>query len=148
MQVVLIKRVPKLGNEHDIVEVKPGFAQNYLFPQKLAIPATKPQLRRAEILKAKVLKKLEAVIENAKAVAEQLKGITLTFKKKVRGDKLYGSISEKVIVAVLEEQAKIEIKKDMIIMGEHIKALGEFKIKLHLAEGVEVPVKVVVEEEK
>ena len=113
MQVVLVKRVPKLGSEHDVVEVKPGYAQNFLFPQRLAIPATKVELRRAHILRAKTLKKLEAVVENAKVIAEQLKGITLTFKKKVRGDKLYGSISEKDIVAALVEQAKVEVKKDM-----------------------------------
>jgi large subunit ribosomal protein L9 len=147
MQVVLIKRVPKLGNEHDVVNVKPGYAQNFLFPQKLATPATKSELKRAEILKAKMLQKLEAVIENAKAIAEQLKGVTLKFSKKVRGDKLYGSISEKDIVEALVEQSKVELKKDMVIM-EHIKTLGEFKIKLRLAEGVEVQAKVIVAEEK
>lgn len=147
MQVVLVKRVPKLGYEHDTVEVKPGFALNYLFPQKLAVPATKAELRRSQILKAKRTEKLEAVIENAKAVAEKLKGVTLTFKKKVRGDKLYGSISEKDVVAALEEQAKVEVKKDMVKM-EHLKTLGSFKIQLELAEGVEAGVKVVIEEEK
>jgi large subunit ribosomal protein L9 len=148
MQVVLVKRVPKLGYEHDVVEVKPGFAQNFLFPQKMAIPATKADLRRAQILKSKRLEKLEAVIANAKAVADKLKDVVLTFTKKVRGEKLYGSISEKDIVEALAEQSKVEIQKDMVSMTEHIKALGEFKIKLHLAEGVEVPVKVVVKSEE
>ncbi len=147
MQVVLIKRVPKLGYEHDVVEVKPGYAQNFLFPQKMAVPATKGDLKRAQTLKAKMLQKLEAVIANAKAVAEQLKGITLKFTKKVRGDKLYGSIGEKDIVEALAEQGKIEIQKDMVEMKEHIKTLGEFKVKLHLAQGVEAPLKVVVEKE-
>jgi len=148
MQVVLTKRVPKLGYEHDVVEVKPGYAQNFLFPQKMAVPALKSDLRRAQILKAKVLQKLEAVIANAKAVAEQLKGVTLKFTKKVRGDKLYGSIAEKDIVTALAEQAKVELQKDMVEMHEHIKALGEFKVKLHLAQGVEVAMKVVVAKEE
>ncbi len=148
MQVVLIKRVPKLGYEHDVVDVKPGYAQNFLFPQKMAVPALKSDLRRAQILKAKMLQKLESVIANAKVVAEQLKGVTLKFTKKVRGDKLYGSISEKEIITALAEQAKVEVQKDMVDMHEHIKTLGEFKIKLHLAQGVEVPIKVVVSKEE
>jgi len=148
MQVVLIKRVPKLGYEHDVVEVKPGYAQNFLFPQKMAVPASKSDLRRATILKAKLLQKLESVIANAKTVAEKIKGVTLKFTKKVRGDKLYGSISEKEIIIALAEQAKVEVQRDMIEMHEHIKTLGEFKIKLHLAQGVEVPLKVVVLKEE
>ncbi len=148
MQVVLVKRVPKLGHEHDVVDVKAGFAQNFLFPQRLALPASKAQLKRASILKAKTLQKLEAVIANAKTIAVRLAGLTLTFKQKVRGEKLYGSISDKEIVAAVAEQAKIELRKDMVEMHEPIKTLGEFKIKLHLAQGVEVAVKVVVQEEK
>lgn len=148
MQVVLVKRVPKLGHEHDVVDVSAGYAQNFLFPQKLAMPASKAELKRATILKAKTLQKLEAVIANAKVVAEKLKGLVLTFKKKVNGDKLYGSISEKEIVTALAEQAKVEVRKDMIEMHEHIKTLGEFKLKIHLAQSVEAPVKVVVTEEK
>lgn len=136
-----------MGYEHDVVEVKPGYAQNFLFPQKMAVPALKSDLRRAQILKAKMLQKLESVIANAKAVAEKIKGTTLKFTKKVRGDKLYGSISEKEIIVALAEQAKVEVQKDMVEMHEHIKTLGDFKIKLHLAQGVEVPIKVVVTKE-
>ena len=147
MQVVLIKRVPKLGSEHEVVEVKPGYAQNFLFPQKMAVPATKAELRRAQILNAKRLKKLEEVIAHAKEVAEKLRDLNIVFKKKVRGDKLYGSISEKDIVAAIEEQAKVELKKDMVVMKEHLKSLGTFKVNVVLAEGVEVPVKVMIEKE-
>jgi len=147
MQVILTKRVPKLGYEHDVVEVKPGFAQNYLFPQKFAVPASGAELRRAQILKGKRLKKLDETIAKAKEVAEKLKEVVLSFKKKVRGDKLYGSISEKDIVAALQEQAKVEIKKDMVHMSDHFKTLGDFKVKIELVEGVEVTMKVKIEKE-
>ena len=148
MQVVLIKRVPKLGNEYDVVNVKPGYARNFLFPQKLAVPAATHEVKRAETMKAKIVQKLEVLLENAKEIAEKLKGKTFTFKKKARGEKLYGSIKEKDIVDVLKEQEKVEIKKEMVKIDEPLKTLGEHKVKLQLAEDIELKIKVVIEAEK
>ena len=148
MQVVLIKRVPKLGNEYDVVNVKPGYARNFLFPQKLAIPAFKHELKRAETMKAKLAEKLEVLLENAKEIAEKLKDTVLTFKKKARGEKLYGSIKEKDIADALKEQEKVDVKKEMVKLDEPLKTLGEHKVKLQLAEDVEKEIKVVIEEEK
>lgn len=148
MQVVLKKRVPKLGNECDVVNVRPGFARNFLFPLKMAVPATAHELRVAELRKAKVVEKLEAVLENAKEIAEKLKDVTLTFKKKARGEKLYGSIKEKDIADALAEQEKVELKKEMVLMKDPIKDLGEHKVKLQLAEDVDVDLKVVIEAEE
>ena len=99
MQVVLKKRVPKLGNECDVVNVKPGFARNFLFPQKLAVPASFHEVKRAEIMKAKIAEKAENLIANAKEIADAVKEVVLTFKKKARGEKLYGSIKEKDIAS-------------------------------------------------
>jgi len=147
MQVVLKTRVPKLGNEHDVVKVKSGFARNFLFPQKLAIPATEAEIRRAETLKAQRVEKVEALLENAKEIAEKLKTVVLTFKKKARGEKLYGSIKEKDIADALGEQAKVEVKKEMVKMDDHLKVLGEHTVKLQLTEDVEAKVKVVIEAE-
>jgi len=148
MQVLLKKRVPKLGHEHDVVNVKPGFARNFLFPQKLAIPASAHEVGIAESKKAKMVQKIEAVLENAKGIADKLKGAVLNFKKKAKGEKLYGSLKEKDVAQALVEQYKVELNTDMVKIGEQIKTVGEHKIKLHLAEGVEVDVKVVIEAEE
>ena len=148
MQVVLKKRVPKLGNEYDVVNVKPGFARNFLFPQKLAVPASTHEVKRAETHKAQQAEKVEAVLENAKEIAKVLKDITITFKKKARGEKLYGSIKDKDMVDALKEQAKIEIKKEMVKFDEPLKALGEHTVKLQLSEEVEAEVKVMIEAEE
>jgi len=148
MQVVLKKRVPKLGNEHDVVNVKPGFARNFLFPNSLAIPASEHEVKIAAARKTKMIQKIEEQLSNAKEIAEKLKGITLTFKKKARGEKLYGSLKEKDIADALLDQAKIEINKDMVVIGNQIKTVGEHNVKLQLAEGVEVKVKVVIEKEE
>ncbi len=147
MQVVLKKRIPKLGEEYDVVKVKPGYARNFLFPQKIALPATDAEIRRAEALKAQRVEKLESLLENAKEIAEKLKKVTLMFKKKARGDKLYGSIKEKDIVDALREQAKVELKKEMVKMDDHLKAIGEHTVTLQLAEDMEAKVKVMIEAE-
>lgn len=147
MQIVLTKRVPKLGNQNDVVAVKPGFAMNFLFPQKLAIPASKAAIVRAEKLKSEMVQKLETMVENAKEVAEKLKGVTLNFKKKAKEDKLYGSIKESDIVEVLAGQQKIEIKKEMVKIGDAIKTTGEHSVTLQLAEDVSVEIKVNIEAE-
>lgn len=147
MQVVLKKRVPKLGKEYDVVNVKPGFARNFLFPQHLAIPASKQALSQAEAMKSKVIEKIEAAAENAKEVADQLKKITLSFKKKARGEKLYGSIKETDIVEALAEQANVVVSKDMVVLAEPIKDLGEHTVELSLSDDIKAKVKVMIEAE-
>ena len=148
MQVVLVKRVPKLGNEYDVVNVKPGYARNFLFPRKLAVPAAEHELKRAEVMKAKVVQKIEAMVENAKEISEKIKDAVLTFKKKARGEKLYGSIKEKDIADALKKQEKVEVKKEMVKIDEPLKTLGEHKVKLQLTEDIEMKIKVVIEAEK
>ena len=148
MQVVLVKRVPKLGNEYDVVNVKPGYARNFLFPRKLAVPAAEHELKRAEAMKAKVVQKIEAMVENAKEISEKIKDAVLTFKKKARGEKLYGSIKEKDIADALKKQEKVEVKKEMVKIDEPLKTLGEHKVKLQLTEDIEMKIKVVIEAEK
>lgn len=111
MQLILTKNVPKLGHEYDIINVKAGFARNFLLPQRKAIIATPGEIARTEQMRADRLKKLEEVLANAKELADKLKKVTLTFKKKVRGEKLYGSIGPKDIVDALAESEKVEVKK-------------------------------------
>ena len=147
MQVILKKRVPKLGNEHDVIKVKTGYARNFLLPQKLAVLATAEEIKRAEGMKAKMVQKAETMLENFKEVAAKLKDAVLTFKKKSRGEKLYGSIKEEDIEDALKDQVKVEIKKEMVKMDEHLKTLGEHTVKLQLSEDVEIKVKVVIEAE-
>ncbi len=148
MKVILKKRIPKLGQEWDIVTVKDGYARNYLLPQNLADIATPNMLKIAEQKKEERLKKMEEVMESAKEIVEKLSGVSLTFAKKAKEGKLYGSIAEKDIIASLKKEQKIEISKEMVKMPEHIKTIGEHKVLIHFAEGVEVEIRVKVEEEK
>ncbi len=148
MKVILKKRVPNLGHEWDIVTVKNGYARNFLLPQNLADVATPKRIEQAEKRMEERVKKMEELVASAKETAEKLAKIELTFKKKAKGSKLYGSIAEKDILAALKKDHKLDIDKDTVRMKDHIKELGEHKVTIHLAEGVETEIKVSIEEEK
>ena len=148
MKVILKARVPNLGYEWDVVTVKDGYARNYLLPRKLADIATPKLIEIAQKRMEERVKKMEELVASAKEIAEKLAKIELVFKKKARGTKLYGSIGEKDILAALKKEHKLELAKDAIRMKENLKELGEHKVTIHLAEGVETKVKVKIEEEK
>ena len=147
MKVILKKRIANLGQEWDLVTVKDGYARNYLLPQKLAVVATPALIKDAAKRAEQRVKNMEELAANAKESAEKLAEVTLNFKKKARGEKLYGSITEKDIVEALKKEAKIDLDKDIIRMGEHLKTIGEHKVKLHLAEGIEAEISVKIEAE-
>ena len=148
MKVILKKRIPNLGHEWDMVTVKSGYGRNYLLPQNLADLATPALIKKAEMNSKERVQKMEETMANAKQMIEKLSKITLHFKMKAKGKKLYGSVTEKDIVDSLLKDHKIELSKEMIKMKEHLKTLGDHKVKIHLAEGVEATVGVKVEAEE
>ena len=91
---------------------------------------------------------MEEITATAREMAEKMGKIELVFKKKARGSKLYGSISEKDVQDALKTEHKLEIEKDAIRMKEHFKELGDYKVTIHLAEGVDVGIKVQIEAEE
>lgn len=147
MQVVLTKRVPKLGQEHDIVNVSVGYARNFLFTKGLAIPANEKAIKKAETLKLQRVEKMESIVKNAKEIAEKLKSVTLKFTKKAKDNKLYGSISSSDLEQAFKEQAKIEVSKSMIESTDSLKTLGEHVVKLNLAKDIVAEVKILIEAE-
>ena len=148
MKVILKTRVPKLGNEWDVVTVKDGYARNFLFPKNLAEPATGALIKKAEGMKADRVKKAEDIVKNAKEVSSKLSGTSVTFTMKANEGKLYGSITEKDIAEAVLKEHKVEVSKDMVVMKEHIKTSGDHKVKLQLADKVTAEITVKVEEEK
>lgn len=148
MKVILNERVAHLGYQWDIAEVKPGYARNYLFPKGLASLATPALMKKAEVFIQDRVKKLEEAKANAKETVQKLAEITLVFKRKAKGKKLFGSVTEKDIVDVLLKDHKLELTKDMVKMDEHLKAVGDHKVKIHLVEGVDATVNVKVEAEE
>ena len=142
MEVILKQDVDKIGKAGVVVRVKDGFARNFLFPNKLALPVTPANLKVME--QAKQNKELQ--LEKLKAEAEDLKkkidGLALTMPVLAQeGDVLYGSI----VVADLERALKDEgftIDKKLIALDEPIKALGIYEVPVKLHPEVEAKIKV------
>ncbi len=146
MKVVLIKDVEKLGKEGDVVEVKPGYARNYLFPKKLAVDATPANLKLAEKKREQRLKREREKIEHMKSLAEKLSGMKLTFYKKAgEKNRLFGSVTSKDIVEALQNTYNIELDKKSIHLEHPIKELGSFEVEVHLYEDINTKIEVVVE---
>lgn len=145
MQVLLNASVKKLGYRGDIVNVKPGYFRNFLLPKNLAQVATTTLISLAEGRNKKRLMQKEQIIGNAKEVLSKLKGLVVTIKEKVSAKgKLYGSVTEIEIIDAIKASTNVVLEKEFIKMN-HIKDLGEHKILVHLGEGLEEEVKIVIE---
>ncbi|MDH7480436.1 MAG: 50S ribosomal protein L9 [Armatimonadota bacterium] len=145
MKVILTREVKSLGKANDIVNVAEGYARNYLFPRKLAVPADKAHL--AELEKRKKVEEIrgEKLREEAKDIAERLSEIQITVTGKVgSGTKLYGSITHADIADALEKQTGIKIDKRKIELEEPIKSLGTYDVPIRLHKDAVAHVKVEV----
>lgn len=148
MEVILKEDIAKLGQALDVVKVKNGFANNFLFPRGLAIMATRQNKALLERNRAKLEARLVAEKEKAQLVINSMSDASVTISAKVHdGEKLFGSVSESEIAAKLVE-AGFSIEKRHISLETPIKQLGVYSAKVKLMSGVEGSVKVwVVAEE-
>lgn len=146
MKVILTNYHEKLGDVGDTVEVKSGYANNYLIPNGLAVPATRGNINQMQLVKQAAVKLEARNIKEAEELAKKLEGLQVTFIVKTGEEgKLYGSITNKDIAEKISEERKIEIDRKKIDMQEHIKELGEYEIELKLYKEVKSSVKVIVE---
>ncbi len=148
MKVILKKYQENLGEIGEVVNVKDGYATNYLIPKGIAVQATRGNVKQMELVK-KSLQKIEAKnIGEAKKLAEQLSDMEITFKVKTSEEgKLYGSITNKDIADKIAEEKNIEVDKKKIDLEEHLKEVGSFDIDIKLYKDVKVSVKVNLEGE-
>jgi large subunit ribosomal protein L9 len=146
LKVILKEYQENLGDVGDLVEVKAGYANNYLIPQGIALLATKGNIEQMKLVKKAVLKVEAKNIEDANKVAESLAGLTLNFVVKTGEEgKLYGSITNKDLAQKIVEEKNIEIDRKKIDLPEHIKELGEYDVDIKLYKEIKAPVKVIVE---
>ena len=128
MKVILKEDVQNLGQQGDVVEVKSGYAGNYLMPQNLAILFTHKQMKSIEEAKKLEDRKLEMQKDKLLATIKDVEALQLNVKmKSEEGDKLFGSVTKLDIVKLLEENS-IKIDKKYIDLSSPIKTLGEHKI--------------------
>jgi len=148
MKVILQEDVKALGKKGQIVEVKEGYARNFLFPKNLAVEATDKNLKELNRQKKIKEQKAEKEFLEAKELAEKIKGITVTLQvKSGENGKLFGAVTSKDIAENLIKKHKLKIDKRKIELKENIKSLGtyEVSIKLHPKVLAELTVKVITE---
>jgi large subunit ribosomal protein L9 len=137
MKVVLLQDVPKLGHKHAIIQVKAGYARNYLLPEGLASIATPALMKQVELRKQKDEALRAKIAEEAKQIAQKLKDQKLTLSKKTAAKgSLYAAISTAEVAALIERELGIKLDPSMVIFPETIKKEGEYKVEVKLSEEI------------
>jgi len=143
MKVILKQDIAKLGFANDVIEVKNGYARNYLIPQGFAIQGTEQNIKILnEVLKQKA-HKAEKIKNDAEAIAAQLEGVKLKIGAKTgTSGKIFGSVNAMQVADALKEQANIEIdRKKIMVDGENIKEIGEYVATVNLHREVKAEIK-------
>ena len=145
MKVILLENIRKIGSIGDIIDVKRGFARNYLIANKKALYASKENIKEVEKIKNELNKKDLEKKKDAKNISERLKSKQYTVKKlSTENNELYGSVKPTEISKIILENDKIEIKPSMIQLTNDIKSLGEFKVLINLHSEVQAQIKIKV----
>jgi len=146
MKIILLENVRKIGSIGEIIEVKRGFARNFLISKKKALFASKENIKEVEKIKQDLSKKDQEKKKQAKDIQEKLKNKEFKVKKlSTENKELYGSVKPTEIAKILQEKEKIEINPSMIQPVKEIKSIGTFKVILNLHPEIqsEISVKVV-----
>jgi len=145
MKVILTEKITKLGNIGDAVEVKTGYARNYLLPNNKAIRFTKENVALFEAKKAELVARHEKAKADAESKVEAVKNAKLHMIRQA-GDtgQLYGSVSSRDIARSLKEIAGVNVESAQVMLGSPIKSVGAFDTKIALHPDVIVDVKIYV----
>jgi large subunit ribosomal protein L9 len=149
MDVILREDVEKLGTRGQLVKVAPGYARNFLLPNKMAVAATESNKKIVEQERQAHLRREAKVEGEAKDLGKMLGAVAITISQKAgENDQLFGSVTSKDIAEALEAQG-YTIERRKIVLEEPIKTLGEFKVpvRLHREVTAEITVHVVKEED-
>ncbi|WP_028357924.1 50S ribosomal protein L9 [Brackiella oedipodis] len=149
MQVILLEKIGKLGDLGEVVNVRNGFARNYLIPQHKAKRATPAALKDFEARRAELEKAQEERLAAAQKLAEQLKDYKLTFNQKAGVDgRLFGSVTNMDVTRGLHAAGFEAIERSQVHMDDGaLKAVGEYPVKLHLHADVNTEILVIVQGE-
>jgi len=148
MKVILQQDIKGKGKKGQLVEVSDGYANNYLFPRKLAVPATAQALNEMKNREAAQKYAEKVALEQAKKLSQKLQGITIKVKAKAgSAGRLFGSVTSKEIADSLKEAYGLEVDRRKIQLDEPIKQFGAFDIEVKLHPEVTGTLHVVVCEE-
>ena len=150
MKVILLENVRKVGSIGQIIDVKRGFARNYLISQKKALFASKDNIKEVEKIKSELNKKDQDKKNEAKAIDEKIKNKEFVIKKlSTENKQLYGSVKPTDISKILKESENVDVNPSMIQPTKEIKSLGVFKVNLNIHPDIQsqVTINVLAQEE-
>ena len=145
MKVVLLENLGKKGSIGDIIDVKRGFARNYLISSNKALTASKENIKEVEKIKTNLNKQDQEKKKNAQSIYEKINGKEYSIHKlSTENNELYGSVKPTEISKIILELDKLEIKPSMIQLAEEIKSLGTFKVKINLHSDIQAKINIKV----
>jgi len=146
MKVILLENLNRIGSIGEIIDVKRGYARNYLIANKKALYASKENVLQVEKIKSELAKKDNEKKQDAKKIAEKINNKEYSVKKlSTENNELYGSVKPTEISKLILETDKIEIKPSMIQPVQDIKTIGKFKVKISLHSEVDAVITINVE---
>jgi len=147
MKVILLENIEQLGNKGEVINVKRGYARNYLIPRDFALYATPYNMKRLSSIQLELKEAEEKKIAELKNLAEKIASIKLAFDRKVDDQgSMFGSVSENDVVHALKAEG-VEIHRSTVQMEHHIKELGEHSVHIRLHKEVVANLSFVVQAE-
>ena len=146
MKVILLENLKRIGSIGEIIEVKRGFARNFLIANKKALYASKENIKEVEKIKSELSKKDNEKKQEAKKILDQINKKEYNIKKlSTENNELYGSVKPTEISKLIYQADKVEVKPSMIQPIQEIKSLGKFKVKISLHSAVDAEITINVE---
>tara|TARA_A100001388_G_C28709281_1_gene470333 strand:- start:702 stop:1160 length:459 start_codon:yes stop_codon:yes gene_type:complete len=150
MKVILLENIRKIGSIGEIIDVKRGYARNYLIAQKKALFASKENVKEVEKIKTELSKKDQDKKNQAREISEKIKSKEFEIKKlSTENKELYGSVKPTEISKLLQEKESITVNPSLIQPAKEIKSLGTYNVVLNLHSEIqtEIKIKVIAQEE-
>ena len=146
MKVILLENIKRIGSIGEIIDVKRGFARNFLIANKKALYASKENIQEVQKIKADLSKKDNEKKQEAQKIYEQINKKEFVVKKlNTENNELYGSVKPTEIAKLIQENNKILIKPSIIQPVNEIKTLGKFKVKISLHSEVDAEITIIVQ---
>ena len=146
MKVILLENIKRIGSIGEVIDVKRGFARNFLIANKKALYASKENIKEVEKIKSELDKKDNDKKNEAQKISELINNKKYTIKKlSTENNELYGSVKPTEISKLIQETNKIDIKPSMIQPVKEIKSLGKFKVKISLHSAVDAEITIDVQ---
>ena len=143
MKIILLENLRKIGSIGEVIDVKRGFARNYLIAKKKALYASKENIKEVEKIKSALGKKDLEKKKEAKQIFEKINNKIFSVKKlSTENDELYGSVKPTEISKIILENTKIDINPSLIQLTNEIKALGTFKVKINLHSEIQAEISI------